>query len=88
MHKQGVGPTGQPVLHYSSCINATLMSYSDSIYFRGVRLCIIQNTLIVQSILTHKCLEENQEKHFHHLCQACLIHYFNQDQMALLTHVI
>ena len=26
MHKQGVGPTGQPVLHYSSCINATLMS--------------------------------------------------------------
>ena len=54
------------------------------LYFWGVLLCIIevlnnQNILIVESIFS-----DIQEICFHHHHQACLIHYFGQDQ----THMI
>ena len=32
--------------------------------------------------------KENQGLHFHHHCQACLIHHFVAEQTSLLMHVI
>ena len=38
------------------------------------------------TVTSLKCLQENQEIHFHHHTQACLIHYFSRTRCLL--HVI
>ena len=67
------------------------MVYSGSMLLRCVIVHYPSTERLKYSnctVNTSKYGKENQEIHFRHHRQACLIHYFGREQMPLLTHVI